>query len=159
YIVMTNPGATGISAKDGAVVWHYAKKPPYSDVLIPTPILHDGHVYMTNGHGSGGCALVNLTCQGGRIQGGRGYCRANMQNQQGGVVLLGGQLYGYSEGKGWICQDFKTGKIVWNEKNDLGRGSVSYADGHLYCYDQEEGQVALVPATDKGWELKGRITI
>jgi outer membrane protein assembly factor BamB len=159
YIVMTVEGVTGVSAKDGSVVWRYLKKPPYSDVVIPTPLFHEGYVFVTNGHGSSGCDLIKLTATNGKIQATRVHSNKNMQNEQGGVVLIGGYVYGYSEGKGWICQDFLKGKIVWNEKNELGAGSLTYADGNLYCFGQDEGTVALVAATSKGWEEKGRFDI
>ena len=59
-----------------------------------------------------------------------------MVNHHGGVVLVGDHLYGYSEGKGWVCMEFKTGNMVWAEKKALEKGSLACADGQLYCYDR-----------------------
>jgi len=82
-----------------------------------------------------------------------------MKNQHGGVVLVGGYLYGYSDGAGWLCQDFKTGKEVWSERKALGKGALSCADGMLYCLEENSGTVALVEASPKGWKERGRFKL
>ncbi len=56
-----------------------------------------------------------------------------LQNRDGGVVLIGKFLYGYSEGRGWVCKDFITGKEEWSEKRKLARGSISATNGKLCC--------------------------
>ena len=61
---------------------------------------------------SQGCDLIKLTPVGQSIQAAKVYSNKNMVNRQGGVVLVGNHLYGYSEGKGWVCLDFTTGKII-----------------------------------------------
>lgn len=59
--------------------------------------------------------------------------------------------------KGWVCQDFKSGKLVWEEKARLGKGSLVYADGHLYLRSESgKGTVALVGATPIGYKEKSR---
>src|SRR5262249_18281336 len=77
----------------------------------------------------------------------------------GGVVLVGEHLYGYSDGKGWICQDFNTGEIVWSEKNKLNKGSITCAGGQLYLYDEKKGEVVLVDASPAGWQEHGPFKI
>ena len=83
------------------------------------------------------------------------YANKVMVNHHGGVVLVGQHLYGFSDGKGWICQDFKSGKMVWNDKGNLGKGSVTFADGHLYART-EQGAIALIEADPGGYKEKGR---
>jgi outer membrane protein assembly factor BamB len=77
-----------------------------------------------------------------------------MVNHHGGVILAGQHLYGYSEGKGWVCMKFDTGEMVWSDKA-LGKGSVACADGHLYLRS-EGGTVALIEATSNSYREKGR---
>lgn len=166
YVQMTMEGAAGIAAKDGQLLWYYKRKPAYSDVLIPTPIFHDNCVYTTAGYGGGksvGSDLIKLTAAGLAIKAQKVYSIQGILNRYGGVVLVGDHVYGYSEknkeGEGWTCQDFKTGKTVWSEKRALGRGSLVYADGHLYCYTEDDGIVALVEASPAGWKEKSRFEI
>jgi outer membrane protein assembly factor BamB len=156
YVQLTNEGVSGVAAKDGTLLWRYLKKPAYNDVVIPTPIFHDGRVYVTAGYGAG-CDLIQLTPAGQKFKAEKVYSNKSMVNQQGGVVLVGGHLYGYSEGKGWVCQEWATGNMIWSEKRALGRGSLTYADGTLYCLSEDEGGgVALVDATPSGWKQLGR---
>jgi hypothetical protein len=64
--------------------------------------------------------------------------------------------HGYSDGKGWVCQEFKTGNTVWEEKQKLGKGSIAYADGHLYLRSESKGTVVLIEATPQAFTEKGR---
>src|SRR5262249_59946100 len=82
----------------------------------------------------------------------------NMVNQHGGVILLDGHVYGYSDGRGWVCQEFNTGKVVWSSRT-FPKGSITYADGHFYCYAETDGTLALIEATTAGWKEKSRFTI
>src|SRR5262249_10482912 len=76
----------------------------------------------------------------------------------GGVILVGDYIYGHSDAKGWMCQDFKTGKQAWAEKK-LDKGSVTCADGCLYCYSEKDGTVVLLEASPDGWKESGRFKI
>jgi outer membrane protein assembly factor BamB len=53
YIQMTGIGVAGVAAQDGRLLWHYPKKGVYRTAVIPTPIVHDNHVYATAGYGAG----------------------------------------------------------------------------------------------------------
>ena len=82
-----------------------------------------------------------------------------MKNHHGGVILVGDHLYGYSDGGGWMCQDFKSGDEVWAERNKLGKGAIACADGMLYCLDEGSGTVVLIEASPKGWSEQGRFKL
>jgi len=153
YIQLTEQHVAGVSANDGKLLW---KSPfPGRVAVVPTPILHDGCVYVTAGYGVG-CKLVKL---GADNQVSDVYDNKEMKNHHGGVVLVGDYLYGYSDGPGWMCQEFRTGKEVWSEKKALGKGAVSCADGMLYCLDENSGTVALADASPKAWKEHGRFKL
>jgi outer membrane protein assembly factor BamB len=76
-----------------------------------------------------------------------------MQNHHGGMVLVDGHIYG-TGGNTLLCVNFKTGEIAWQDRS-VGKGSVAYADGHLYVRG-EKGPIALVEATPTGYKEKGR---
>ena len=79
-----------------------------------------------------------------------------MMNHHGGVILLGDYIYGHSDSKGWICQDFKTGDVKWSDRG-VSKGSIAYADGHFYCRSEGgKGDVALIEASPEGYKEKGR---
>ena len=116
----------GVDAENGSLIW--SSDWPGKVAVIPTPIYSDGYIYISSGYGIG-CKLVKLTSSGAQDV----YDNKIMKNHHGGVIKIGNHLYGYSDGYGWVCQDFKTGELLWNEKKALGKGAIAYADGHLYC--------------------------
>jgi outer membrane protein assembly factor BamB len=81
-----------------------------------------------------------------------------MKNHHGGVLLVGDYLYGYSDGPGWLCQNFKSGEMVWNSKN-LGKGAVTYADGRLYAISESDASVVLLDASPDGYQEHGRFKL
>ncbi len=111
-------------------------------------------MYVTSGYGVG-CKLISL--QGDEPQ--EEYQNKVMKNHHGGVILLDGYLYGYSDDTGWVCQDFATGEMVWRERDELGKGCVAYADGRLYCVDERDGNVVLIAASPEGWQEHGRFQL
>lgn len=145
----------GVDPANGKLLWQTDF--PGSVAVIPTPIASpDGYIFATAGYNAG-CKVVKLAADGRSVttvyESKRGF-----QNHHGGVVLVGDYLYGHSEGPGWTCQDLKTGKEQWSSKS-LGKGAIHYADGHLYCLDQNSGAVALVDASPKGWHETGRFKL
>ena len=154
YIQLTDASVAGISAADGRMLWRAPRKGAVA--VIPTPVCNGGCVYVTSGYGVG-CNLFKISAADGKFAAEQVYDNKVMVNHHGGVVLLGKHLYGYSDGKGWTCQDFATGESVWREKDKLGKGSISYADGLLYCRVEDgKGTVALIEATPEGYREKSR---
>jgi outer membrane protein assembly factor BamB len=155
YIQLTEKNLAGLSAKDGRVLWKAKRKG--STAVIPTPIYAANHVYVTSSYGTG-CNLFKITAQGETFDAVQVYANKVMVNHHGGVVKVGDYLYGHSEDGGWTCQGFLTGEAVWKENEKLHKGSVAYADGHLYCREEDSGVVALVEAAPAGYREKGRFT-
>src|SRR5207253_3807026 len=162
YIVMTYEGTAAVSAKDGALLWYYKREKPYKDVsncvVIPTPVVQGNFIFTSAGWGAG-CDLINVTRAGSGFEAAQAYSNTNLSNDNGGFVLINGNIYGYSHKKAWTCLDFKTGKIVWEERRRLRPGSIIAADGLLYCYGEDEGIVVLVEPSTKAWTEKSRFEI
>lgn len=153
YIQLTMSKIVGLDAATGAVLW--VTDFPGRTAVIPTPIFHDGHVYVAAGYGVG-CKMVKVG-EGNAVS--EVYRNDVMVNHHGGVVLVGDHLYGYSDKSGWTCQEFKTGKQVWAEKKGLGKGAITYADGKLILVGENDGQVVLIDASPTGWKEHGRFTL
>jgi len=154
YVQLTSENVVGIAPKDGKVLWKAKRKG--ETAVIPDPIVHDSMVYVTSGYGAG-CNLFNVTSSGGKFSATQVYANKVMVNHVGGVVLVKGEVYGFSDSKGWTCQDFKTGAAKWQEKGKVGKGSIVYADGCLYLrYEEKQGTIALIEASADGWKELGR---
>ena len=143
-----------VDPNTGQVNWMTAF--PGSVAVIPTTIAHDGYIYVTSGYGVG-CKALKLSVDGKSVETVYENNKV-MKNHHGGVVLVQGHVYGYSDGPGWLCQNLKTGKEVWSSKS-FGKGSIHYADGMLYCVDEKSGEVAIAEASLKGWNEKGRFQL
>ena len=144
----------GVRAADGQLLWRAARKG--STAVVPTPIYHDGQVYVSSGYGAG-CNLFKITPADGKFSAEQVYANKVMGNHHGGVVLVGKYLYGFSDGKGWTCQDFESGTDVWRQQGKLGKGSLVYADGLLYLRaEADKGTVAIIAASPDGYKELGR---
>jgi outer membrane protein assembly factor BamB len=154
YIVLTPAHVAGIAAADGKVLWKAPRKGNVA--VIPTPIYSDGFVYVTSGYGAG-CNLFKITPNSGKFSAEQVYANKVMVNHHGGVIKVGDYVYGHSDGKGWTCQDFKSGQAKWQEKGKLGKGSLVYADGHFYLRQEDQkGTIALLDASPEGYKEHGR---
>lgn len=156
YINMTHEGVAAVDSKDGRKLWT-SEEAHNSTAIIPTPIFHDGQVFVTSGYGAG-CALIKLKANGKNIDAETVYANTHMVNHHGGVVRVGEHLYGYCDANGWVCLEFTTGKIVWKDRG-VGKGCVTCADGKLYWYGERKGTVALVEASPTAWKELGRFDI
>src|SRR5438874_4243402 len=153
YIQLTASSVAGVSANDGKLLWRASRRG--QTAVIPTPIYHDGFVYVTSGYGVG-CNLFQITENANKFSAAEVYANKVMVNHHGGVIRVGDFVYGYSEGKGWTCQDFKSGVARWQEKSKLGKGALLFADGHFYLREENEGTVALIEASPEGYKEQGR---
>ncbi len=153
YIQLTERHVVGIAAADGKLLW--SMDFPGRTAVIPTPIYHDGHVYVTAGYNAG-CKLIRLDEAN---KASVVYENKEMVNHHGGVILLDGKVYGHSERGGWLCQDFKTGDRAWAENAALGKGAIAYADGMFYCLAEKDGTLALIDASQDGWKERGRFKL
>lgn len=153
YVQLTQKALSGVRASDGKLLWRTSWTG--RTAVIPTPIFADGHVYISSGYGQG-CKLVKL---GGSDEPKEIYVNKTMKNHHGGVIKYGDNLFGYSDGGGWLCQDFKSGELVWNEKKSLGKGAIACADGKFYLLEESTGTVALIDASSKGWKERSRFKL
>ncbi len=153
YLQLFASKVAAVSPNDGKLLWK--SDWPGKTAVIPTPIYHDGSVFITSGYGVG-CKLVKVGDDN-KVE--DVYFNQNMKNHHGGVLRVGEHLYGYSDQVGWVCLDFQTGKIVWSEKNALGKGCVTCANGMLYCVDERDGAVVLAEASPEGWKEHSRFQL
>lgn len=153
YIQLTERSVVGVSAKDGKMLWKAPRRG--ATAVIPTPVSQDDHVYVTSGYGIG-CHLFKISKSGDSFNAEQVYANKVMVNHHGGVILLDGNVYGFSDGKGWSCQDFMSGEAKWQEKGTLGKGAISYADGRFYLRQEDKGTMVLIEASSEAWKEVGR---
>jgi hypothetical protein len=146
-----------VNAHNGELIWREPYVTP-SDTGGVTPVYRDGCVYVTSAverEFTRGGVMFELSADGTSV--------AEKWNDQtldcghGGVVLVDGYLYGSTfDGipKGdWVCLAWDNGQVMYKAKWNGNKGSIIYADGMLYCYDENTGDVALVKALPEGFEI------
>lgn len=156
YIQQTGAHAVGVAAADGKLLWSVGEI-KRRVAVIPTPVVVGDKVYFTAGYGAGG-ELVTIAPDGKSAK--VTVKTSSIANHHGGVIELGGKLYGHSDAKKWFCYDYLAGgdDLVW-ASDKLDKGSITYADGQFYCYGQGKGTLVTIKATDAGWDETGRFTI
>ena len=151
YLQMTMQSVAGVDANSGALLWRALR--PGKTAVVPTLLSADDLVYSTSGYGVG-CYTYSVKKVGNRFEASETYTNRVIANHHGGVIKLGDYVYGHSDTGGWTCQEFKTGKIAWQNRG-VGKGSVAYADGHFYCRS-EDGPIALIEANPMEYKEKSR---
>lgn len=152
YVQFLQSGVVSVGASDGALLWRY-DAPANSIANCSTPIVHDNCVFAASAYGKGG-GMAKVTKADGKFTAEQAYFGKGFQNHHGGHVLVDGFLYGECDQK-LGCINFKTGELVW-EETKVRKGSTTYADGHLYCRNENGADVILVEANPKKYVEKGR---
>lgn len=153
-ITLTSEAAVGVRAADGKLMWRYTKA-ANGTANVTTPVLFDNRVFVTSAYNTG-AALLRLRKEGGEVRADEVYFTRDMMNHHGGVVLVNGYLYGFSNAI-LTCLEAATGKVQWRDRS-VGKGSLTYADGRLYVVG-EGNTVGLVDASPAAYVERGRFEI
>jgi outer membrane protein assembly factor BamB len=157
YVQFFMKTLAGVDAESGDLLWT-SDWSQGRTAVVPTPIYRDGHVFVTSGYNAG-AKLVNINGTNSEVV----WQNNEMINHHGGVVLVSGHVYGFSDQKkgNLMCLNFMTGEVAWMERVDreLTKGSVHAADGMLYCMNENGGWVYLVEASPRGFNEKGKFKL
>jgi outer membrane protein assembly factor BamB len=146
--VFTAEGVMALDMRNGELYWRYPRVSNRT-ANIATPLIHNGHVFVSSDYGTGG-ALLKLN------GGSEVYFSREMKNHYSSSVLVNGYLYGFSSAI-LTAMNFMTGEVAWRDRS-VGKGSVAYADGRLYALG-ENGTVGLIEPTPAGYREKSRFEI
>jgi outer membrane protein assembly factor BamB len=163
YIQLMGRGVVSIRASDGWYMWGY-NRVANNIANISTPVVSGNYVFASTSYDAGSALLEIAAAPEGRVTARQKYfiSPGQFQNHHGGVVLLGGYLYGgHGRSNGVpVCIELSTGKLMWPRARGAGSGSaaVTAADGHIY-FRYQDGTMALVEASPAEYKETGRFTI
>jgi outer membrane protein assembly factor BamB len=154
-LAQTSKDLIAIRPEDGEILWSYNLLQYH---LISTGIgaqtnpalYHNGEIFETSGYEHPGI-LLSLSEDGKSVT--LKWRNDVIDTHIGGVVLVDGNIYGStwtnnSRGK-WASVNWETGKTNWETEWE-NKGSIIYADGMLYLFEEKRGNVALVePSSEK----------
>ena len=162
YVQLTAKALIGVAASDGKFLWRYDRPANRMGINCSTPLYHDGMVFAASAYGAGGGSVKLSKDANGGIKAEEVWFSRSMENHHGGVLIVDGCLYGSNGGNGGgylACLDFKTGNVLWNErdpdKRRVRKGSVAFADGRIY-YRTEEGELILIEPSREEYLERGR---
>lgn len=157
YVQSTGSGLLGVGV-NGQLLWSYPIDK--TTAVIPTPVINKDYIFYPVGYKKGG-ALVQQVASGGTVAVKEIYgLNPKLANKHGGVVMVGGHVYGDSDDAGIpYCADMMTGELKWTSRGS-GKGSavVVAANDRLYIRYQN-GVLALVEANPAGYKEVGSFTI
>jgi outer membrane protein assembly factor BamB len=155
YLQQTMGSSLAVRAKDGKLMFKNSNL-SRRVAVIPSPVFADNCVFFTAGYNAG-CEAYKLSASGDTVKAEEIYSKnSSLSNHHGGVIQVGDKVYGHSDRGGWTCLDFtkKPEAPAWTHGR-FGKGSITYADGHFLCYAEGSGDLAVIKATDAGWEQVG----
>ncbi len=154
-VVVTDTGIAGVEIRTGRVLWNLETRRPM--LALAAPVAQGGWICVTT---PDSYELIELIPAGVGTNAKLRHKGKTLKGSHEGVIRIGSEIYGYSEGTGWECLEFRTGKVLWRaSEDDLEPGSTLYADGRFYYYGEISGLVALIQADATGWKAIGRFTI
>ena len=153
YVQLMEQTVVGLDPETGKTLWTHPWEG--SVAVIPTPVVRDNYVYITSGYGAGSMLLEIGDDNSVKEV----YRNKVMKNHHGGVILVGDFLYGFSDGAGWMCQDFMSGESMWETDEFLGKGCLTCVDGMFLALDEKSGEVVMFEASDVRWKEHGRFQL
>lgn len=153
-VFLTDERGLGLDLETGKLLWDYPRA-ANNVANAATPIARGNRVFITSDYGNGG-GLIEIKADAKGVTAQEIYFTKEMRNHHSSSVLIGDYLYGFSSSI-LTAMRFDTGEVVWRDRS-VGKGSLVYADGNLYCLS-ENGVVGLVEATPEGYREKGRFRI
>jgi len=154
-ITLVTETLAGLDPETGTMVW----RTPFDETEelqnhAVAPVYADGLLYATSGHREGG-VMYELSEDGRAIT--ERWKDETLSNHHGGVIYRDGYLYGSNMKGRWVCLAAADGAVRWLERG-VGKGSVTYADGHFYCYS-EKGALGLVPVSPDSYTQSGEFKV
>lgn len=161
-VALTVDYLVGVDIETGRVLWKYLcddymnpdLKSFGRDSMPVSPVYYEGSIYVTSGYDMGS-ARFDISPDGGSIE--RAWFNYTLDCHHGGVVVVDGYIYGSNWQSntrgGWACLEWNTGKVMYETDWQGNKGSITYADGMLYCYDEKKGTVALVKANPASFDI------
>jgi outer membrane protein assembly factor BamB len=148
----------GINPLNGNIRWtfdfgQFAGGEWRSNNQTNTPLFEDGKMFITSGYDHN-CVQIELSEKGDDAY--FHWVDSTLDVHHGGAVKVGNYIYGASwEGNRnghWVCLEWNTGELQYEAEWE-NKGSIIYAEGMLYCYEEKNGNIALVKATPEGFDV------
>ncbi len=156
-LVVSSAEMIAVEPETGKLAWTYDLVTGFTGrddrIMTNTPLFDNGEIFITNGYNDE-AAMFSLPPDAGKPS--LKYKNDVLDTHIGGVVLVDGYIYGsnwINNGNGnWVCLDWESGEVMYEEEWN-NKGSIIFADGLLYIYEEKRGHVGLVEPTPEGFRV------
>jgi outer membrane protein assembly factor BamB len=163
-VTVTEENAIGVNPENGNIDWQfdygsYAAGEWKANINTNTPLYQDGKIFITNGYDHHSVMLdLNEDAMSVKVA----YVDSLLDVHHGGAVHIDGYIYGanweHNRMGRWVCLEWETGKEMYETEWE-NKGSIISDEGMLYCYDEKDGNVALVKADPKEFKLTSKFKV
>lgn len=156
---VTKNHVIGVDPSNGEIFWKFsfgafAGLPYLANINCNMPVYCDeGKLFITGGYNHKN-VMLQLSKDFKKVF----FIRSGdvLDVHHGGTVKVGDYIYGSNwennaMGK-WVCLDWNTGEVKY-ETEWINKGSIIYAEGLLYCYEEKFGNLAIVKATPEEFKV------
>jgi outer membrane protein assembly factor BamB len=154
-LIYHGKGLSLVNPGDGKELWRVPWETDYS-VNATTPVIEKDIVFHTAGYGMGGQTLKISKKEYKKL-----WKSDAVAAQHSDPIVINGFIYSYSgessNNKNGLfkCIELTTGKEMWST-NQIGQGTLTYADGYLICLDIK-GNLYLVEPNPSSFRKIGEI--
>ena len=149
YLYGTLKGPLGVSAKDGKLLWEFARK--FNVAVAPSPLAVDEERVFMTGSYDAGCVMVRVRNAGGVFKAEGVFDMKNNEwnSEVHTPIVYKGHMFAVGKKKRGLftCVSFD-GKEVWTSdgKASFGLGGFMLADGMFFVMDGDSGTLRLLEA-------------
>lgn len=122
-------------------------------VLTNTPIFKEDEIFISKGYNYPS-VMLKIDPSGESVT--EKWINHTLDTHHGGFVEIDGFIYGSNwinnANGNWTCLDWVTGEVQYENKWH-NKGSIITADGMLYCYEEKNGNLALVKPNPEKFEM------
>ncbi len=156
-LITSSEDIMGVDPETGKIFWNVNLTAEYGfdgrRNNTNTPLYQNGEIFTTSGYNAEG-VMLKLAPDGKSAT--VKWHNGALDTHHGGIVLVDGYLYGsnwINNGNGnWVCQEWETGKVMYEEKW-YNKGSIIYADGLCYIFEEKQGHIGLMEPSPQGFKL------
>lgn len=149
YLVFTANALVGVDPAKGKLLWRFSWD-TQMQVNAAAPLVSGNQVFITSDYGKG-CALVEV--KGNKAK--QLWANRNMQSHFSTPILHNGYIYGTSDPNKLVCLEWKSGKVMW-EQRGFEKGAQSAVAGTLLAFEGASGNLVSVALNPKQYIEQGR---
>jgi outer membrane protein assembly factor BamB len=154
YVYCASGGVSGVSAKDGALLWETTAW-KISIATVPSPLVLDGGKIFLSGGYNAGSLMLQLKEENGQFAPQTVFKLAPevFGATQHAPIFRDGHIYGVRPDGQFVCLDM-SGKVIWasGSGQTFGLGSFLLADGVFFALN-DSGRLSLIEATPARFNL------